>query len=318
MSSEHLPKEHFKEHQKELEKNVLAERLTTGWDKFKKGKLVSYRVMALSLIAVTAIGLFFYIRSGKRADVSSQWTELESANTLDTLDEFAKKHPNTTTGNVALLHAARYKLARVGIDELTTRDAAKQKKAADEIESARDTFEQLVGAFKDDPVNKAQCILGRVKAEAALIGMFKDGATGEQRGSVAKLIEWLETLAAEAADTPWGEDAKKSLEALKAAPTAEELARVQRGLYTIEKLPDVSPGFKPKSPGDAPPLGGLPVIPGSEPKKELPPKSPGDTPPEKPKDATPPKAPDAKAPDAKPPEPAPKPPEPAPKPPEKK
>jgi hypothetical protein len=329
MSSEHLPKETFKEHQKELEHNALATKLTTGWDKFKKGQLVSYRTMALSLIAVTAIGMFFYIRSGKRADLSAQWSELEAANSLDTLDEFAKKHPNTTTGNVALLHAARYKLGNIGIEALTTRDPAAQKKAVENIESARDTFEQLIGAFKDDPVMKVQCLLGRAKAEAALVGMFKEGHTAEFRGTVPKLIEWLDKLAAEADGTPWGEDAKKFAASLKNAPTVEELERVQRGLYTIEKLPDSLFSPKPKGPGENTPLGPLPGIPGFDPKlgplappekpkdeKKDPnaPKAPDATPPKAP-DATPPKAPDPKAKDA---QPAPKPPEPAPKPPEKK
>ena len=335
MSSEHLPKESFKEHQKDLEQNVLATKLTTGWEKFKKGQLVSYRVMAISLIAVTAIGLFFYIRSGKRSEASAQWAELEGANSVDLLEEYAKKRPNTASGNVAQLHAARYKLGNVGIEALATRDAALQKKAVENIESARDSFEQLVGVFKNDPVMKVQCILGRAKAEAALVGIYKEGHTAEFRGSVPKLIEWLDTLAAEAADTPWGEDAKKFSESLKAGPTREELERVQRGLYTIEKLPDLPPGFTPpKSPGGTPDSPKLPGIPGSDPKLgPLPPKDgdkpkdakkdapkdekkDGPKPPDAPKapDATPPKAPDPKAKDATPP----KAPEPAPKPPEKK
>lgn len=335
MSSEHAPKETFKEHQKDLEQNALAAKLTTGWDKFKKGQLVSYRVMAISLIAVTAIGLFFYIRSGKRSEASAQWAELEGANSLDLLDEYAKKRPNTASGNVAQLHAARYKLGNVGIEALGTRDAALQKKAVENIESARDAFEQLVGVFKNDPVMKVQCILGRAKAEAALIGIYKDGHTAEFRGSVAELTKWLDMLATEAGDTPWGEDAKKFAESLKTGPTREELERVQRGLYTIEKLPDLPPGFTPpKAPPGTPDAPKLPGLPGGDPKlgplppkdgdkpkdeKKDPPKDAkkdGPKPPDAPKapDATPPKAPDPKAKDA----PAPKPAEPAPKPPEKK
>jgi hypothetical protein len=332
MSSEHLPKETFKEHQKDLEQNVLASKLSGGWDKFKKGQLVSYRVMAISLIAVTAIGLFFYVRSGKRAEVSARWSDLEAANSLDRLDDYAKKYPNTTAANIAQLHAARYKLANLGIEALGTRDAAAQKKAVENIESARDTFEQLIGAFKDDPVMKVQCILGRAKAEAALVGIYKDGNTGDFRGTVPALIEWLDKLAAEAADTPWGEDAKKFSESLRSGNAREELERVQRGLYTIEKLPDLPPGFgKPKSPLDTPDTPKLPGLPGGDPKlgplapkdgdkpkdekndaKDAP-KAPDATPPKTP-DATPPKAPDPKAKDAA----APKPAEPAPKPPEKK
>lgn len=328
MSSEHLPKESFKEHQKDLEQNVLATKLTTGWDKFKKGQLVSYRTMALLLISVTAIGLFFYIRSGRRAEASARWSELESTNALDTLDEFGNKNPNTPAGNVAQLHAARYKLAAAGIEGLASRDATVQKKAVENIESARDAFEKLADAFKNDPVMKAQCLLGRAKAEAALIGIYKDGHTGDFRGSVPKLIEWLDKLAADAADTPWGEDAKKFADALRSGPTKEELERVQRGLYTIEKLPDTTPGYTPKTPGDTPETPKLPSVPGGDPKLgPLPPKDSDkpkdekkDPPKDEKKDApkaadpTPPKAADPKAKDA----PAPKPPEPAPKPPEKK
>jgi hypothetical protein len=276
MSNEHPPKETFKEHQHELEKNVLAEKITTGWDKFKQGKLISYRVMALSLLAVTAVGLYLYIRSGKRTEASARWVAMESASSVEALADLAAKYPNTPVGNLANLHVARYKLADGGVNDLTTRDQARQKKAVENIESARDLFEQLVGAFKDDKVLRAESVLGRAKAEAALIGIYKEGNTGDYRGSPKVLGEWLDRLATEAAGTPWGEDAQKMAAALKGG-AADELARVQRDLYRIDTLPSFPGGAGPKSPGDLPPLGGLSGIPGGE-KKEPGPVAPPDKP----------------------------------------
>src|SRR5438067_10818939 len=110
--------------QKDLEENALASRLSRTWDRFKQGKLISYRMMALIIIAVTAIGLTWYILRERAREASRVWFELESANTLTSLEEYSKSHPNTQAGKVAPLHIARPRHGPHGIEALAARDPA--------------------------------------------------------------------------------------------------------------------------------------------------------------------------------------------------
>lgn len=252
-----------------------SERAAHLWQQFTSGKIISYKVMAIILIVVAALVTWWWISKAKTETASKMWMEMERATTVSELEEFAKAHPNTPAGRVAQLHVARYLLGSEGIDPLNARDRVRQQKAVENIEKAREMFAKLADEFKDDPVLKAEALLGAAKAEAALIGIGKEGKPEEFRGSVEKTIEYLDRLAADAADTPWGKDAKKLADGLRDTSKPEsvraELTRVQVGLYTLPTLPTF-PGFDPIVPGGTPPSGPLPGIPGG-------PIAPGPTPP---------------------------------------
>jgi hypothetical protein len=253
------------EHKKDAETTVLAEKLTTGWEQFKQGKLIGYKWMALILLAVTAIGLFLYIRTGQVAETSKVWVELDGASTIPALEEFAKKNPNTTAAKVADLHVARYQLGPDGIEKLLdAKDAEQRKKAVESVEKGRDALAKLVDEFKNDPVLRAECYLGLAKAEAALIGITKDGSLTEFRGSVAKTAEWLDKLGELDEDAPWCKDARKMAAALKApgGPLAEEVQKVQTNLYNMALSPILPPGGGPFAPPGGPAIGGIPGFPG--------------------------------------------------------
>jgi hypothetical protein len=298
-------------HKEKLETNALGETLITGWQKFKAGQLISYKWMAVILIAVVAIFLGIYILSEKASERSKLWIELENANTRSGLVEFAEKNPNTVAGHVAELDLARFLLGPEGIDKLpTSRDEAERKTAIENIEKSRELFTKLLDAFKDQPIMQVQCLVGLAKSEAAFIGLTKPG-TLESMGSMEKLIEWLDKLAVAADGTPWGDEAKKMSDSIKGlGKTKEEFERVQRSLYTLSVLPGLGDGPKPPTN----PFDPIPGLPGGDPKPPTP-KAP--EPPKK--DAVTPKPPEPPKKDAvtpKPPEPpkkdavTPKPPEP--------
>ena len=258
------------EQKNDPETTALATKLTTGWEQFKQGKLVSYKAMAVILLVVAGVGLWLYIRSEQASAASKPWNELEAASSLAALEEFAKANPNTIAGRVAELHAARQQLGPDGIDKLVTREEGERKRAVESIGKAREAMTQLADAFKGDPVLRAECYLGLAKAEAALIGLNGEGksvggvaAPGESLGSPAKVVEWLDKLAEVADGTPWGDDAKKLSASLKnpTGPITEELKRVQTNLYNTALLPSLPPR-DPFSPGGAPPGGGFPNISG--------------------------------------------------------
>lgn len=247
------------EQKKDAQTNEIAERLGHGWQQFRQGKIISYPVMAGILLLITAIGIYFYIRSEGKAADSKKWTELEEANSIDALEKYAKQYSNTVPGKVAELHMARYLLGPDGIESLSARDEGRRRKAVENIEKARGMFEKLADDLKDYPIFKAQCYLGCAKAEEALIGYSKEGKGDEFRGSVDKLIDWLNKLAETAPDTPWGKDARTLADDLKNPAKRHELEETQKKLYT---MPTLIPGGDPRSPLDTPGVGGIPGLPG--------------------------------------------------------
>lgn len=289
--------------QKDLEENALASRLTRTWERFKQGKLISYRMMAFLIIAVTAIGLTWYILRERAREASRIWYELESLNTVSSLEEFSKEHPNTKAGKVARLQVARRWLGPEGIDMLGANDPKAKQSAVENIEKARTAFEELAGEFKDDPVIRPECYYSCARAEEALIGISKAGkpqnsligpiAPEDSRGSPDKLAEWLDKLAEAAPNTPWGDDAKKLAAAIhdKQSNTRNEIINVQAALARMQ-TPSL-PGFDPHPPiippGNTPPTPtpGVPGVPGFTPEKSGTTPNAGPTPPAAPGTTTP-------------------------------
>jgi hypothetical protein len=300
------PAPHHKEH---YETTALGTTLISNWGKFKQGKLISYKMMGIILVAGTAIGLLIYIWAEKRSLSSKYWMELEGANSLASLEDFSKAHGDSTVGRVAELDRARVLLGPEGIDKLPqARDEAERKHAVENIDMARDLMLKLIDQFKDEPILRLECLMGMAKSEAALIGYPKEGGLPtEFRGSVDKLIGWLDKVADAAEGTPWGDDAKKLSASLKSG--SKELVEVQENLYRSSVMNSgfpgggfpggpIAPGL---TPGGIPPVGGGPIAPPIAP-PTVTPTPPGPVaPPTPPTSTTPlPKPPDSKPPTPKP------------------
>ncbi|MBY0513397.1 MAG: hypothetical protein K2P78_05745 [Gemmataceae bacterium] len=236
--------------------NPLTEKLSSVWVDFKGGKLIGYKFMALFLILAVAIGLGVYLwQEGRTAD-SAKWAALDKAGTEQALDDFIKANPDNYAGRVARLHKARLKLGPKGIEAAA--QAATRPAAIQSIESAKEDFQKLADEFKDDPPFKAQCYLGLAHAEVALIGLEKHGA----KGSIDKLIEYLDKLGAIDESTPWCKQAREFSAALKdkTRPTRDELARIQQEIYDLPAMGpgDAGPGGFPGGLGPTAPIPGLP------------------------------------------------------------
>jgi hypothetical protein len=262
MSTEQKPEPPKPLHLKEqIDSNALGHTLLTTWEKFKAGQLIGYRWMGLILIAITAIIVTIYIVSEKSKAKSQLWVELDGANSLTALEKFAESHPNTQAGRAAEMDRARILLGPDGIEKLpNARDEGERKRAIDNVEKARQLMTRLIDEFQDDPILKLECLMGMAKSEAAFIGISKEGSVGEFRGSIPKLIEWLDKVSEAAEGTPWGEDAKKLSESLKNGSKRDEPEHVQRSLYALSPFSGL-PGGGPLAPGGGPglpPIGGCP------------------------------------------------------------
>lgn len=239
------------------EPNALARALTGGWEKFKQGQLLSYPMMALLLLVVTGIGVTWWIVRERDKTRSAMWVEFDGLTSNEALDDYAKKYPNTMQAKLATLERARNQLGPEGIDRLTATDAGVRNAAITNVEKAREAFAALVDEFKDDPVIKVECLLACAKAEAALVGLPKEGQLLQFRGDPKKAIEWLDKVAEAAPDTDWGKDSKKLADALRNQNTEQQVRLLQTMVYDLR--PALPPKFDPKMP--LPPgfegLGGL-------------------------------------------------------------
>ena len=234
------------------EPNALAQTLSSGWEKFKQGKLISYTMMGIILLVVLAIGVTWWLVSANRTANSAKWTELDglSSSSPAALEEFAKKYPNTMQAKIAMLEIARMQLGPEGIDRLAATDPKNRQAAVESILKAREAFPKLVDEFKDDPVIRVQCMLACAKAEAVLVGMPREGQLEQRLGDPAKAIEWLEKVANDAPETDWGKDARKLADTLKNQNTQQQVVTLQAMVYVMPTLPDPKMPFDPRMPLD--------------------------------------------------------------------
>jgi hypothetical protein len=329
--------------QKSHDQNPLSARAGEVWTSFKQGKVISYKVMAVILLLAAVIGTTIYIVYERRKSNSNLWVALEEANSQSAFEEIAKKNPDTIQAQIARLNIARNQLGPAGIDRLSGLDQGGEfrpeirKKAIESIESARETLGKLIDEFKDQPALKATCIYAMAMSEIALVAVPTKEvpqspgvvAPTEFKGSIEKVVEWLDKLAAAVPpESPWATDAKALADSLrdKTSPTAHDFTRVQQALFRPGIEPGPGAGTQPILPGfnHPGPIGGIPRGPLTPPGVPEPPankteKAPETSPPgsniapiptappkpekESTTPITPPKAPDSKTPE---PTPAPK------------
>ena len=241
------------------EPNALAAGLSTGWERFTQGQLISYPMMAVILVVVAGIGVTWWIVGERRKAESAKWVELDGLSNNPALKEYADKFPGSKQAKLAELEIARTQLGPDGIDRLTATDTTARKLAVENIEKARESFTKFADDYKDDPVIHVLCLLACAKAEAVLVGMSKEGQVEQFRGDPKKAIEWLDKVTAAAPETDWGKDAKKLADSLRNQNTQQQVVNLQSSVYVIPTLPK----FDPKMPFD--PTHGFPGGPGSGP-----------------------------------------------------
>lgn len=229
----------------------IGDRLGRGWERFKHGKVISYKWMALILLLVAGVGVGLYIRAEMRAAESGKWFTLSEQDTPDKLKQFAAQYPGTVQARSANFSRMKVLLNPQGIEAYKrAADTAGQKAAAANIEEARTLADQLPDEMKDDPIGRATCLLAGARAEQMLIGIEKEGAPNQYRGSVDKFVERINKLAEVAPDTAWGKAARTRADELK-----DPAARTRLVEYQIQEC-KLKP--KPKMPAMPPGLGGMP------------------------------------------------------------
>jgi hypothetical protein len=167
-------------HRKELQTNVLADRMGKLYESVKAGpKRGSLLVWVLVLLVLVVIVGWRYYSSVSHTDASARWLELREATNdplgiADNLQTFADKEKGTVQARIA-----RYQLARISLREGQENFASEKRgKALTSLRTARDLYEQLARETTGQPTLYQEALMGSAKTEEALaLVPGEDGGT---------------------------------------------------------------------------------------------------------------------------------------------
>jgi hypothetical protein len=202
--------------------------------------------MALLLVMIAGLGLWWYIASERSTTASRQWVAYTEANTPEKLREIARNYGGTPVALSARYNDATARLD-VGLVRLKVANPEDRRLGEEEVVAARDELAKLAGELKDRPEERAACLLGLAKAEEELAGVVvkKEGqAPLETVGSIDKAVEYYNQAAEAAApESPWAAMAKERVEFLKSDPNAK---------VTIQQLSNANQSPFPGGGGSSP------------------------------------------------------------------
>jgi tetratricopeptide (TPR) repeat protein len=189
------------EHRKELETNVLADRLGRFIEGVKEGPSpTTWLVLFVVAIAVVLIFVWRYFTHEAEAKSGARWVRLDSLTSAGDLEDFIKDKENKGTPQ---LRAARFELARFNLAE-GLRDFGKPLRhslAHDQLKNAAETYEQLAEEPGDVPLLQEEALLGAARANESL-------------GNLIKATTYYERLVKEHDKSQLAKDARAAIERL--------------------------------------------------------------------------------------------------------
>ena len=206
---------------RELEKNELADVMTTQMEKLKP-HMTKIVLIGCALI-VAILGVAFLINTNRQI-AESQWQDyFTSARFADprAMDIVAEQYPNTTPGQFALIYSA----------DATAMDASNslvnnRQTYTDKLKNAAEKYEQIVESAND------------VEPFARLRATYALAYTYESLGRFQRAEKMYQQIIDEAADTP---EAKLAEEGL-ARVTDESLTSIYAAFEAWEPPPSTAPG----------------------------------------------------------------------------
>lgn len=220
------------EHRKELQTNLLADRLGKLVQNMKSGPsqpaLIAGGVVVLVIAVIVAWVLISRNASKTKAQ---QWVAIDNATTLEDLDKIIQENPGSLPARDARFLKAR-KLMQEGQAHLYTRDfdfsptltsranlPMGRKEALQSIEEAGQLYQKLAEDCKDSPVLTQEALMGR--ATSCLI-------RGEYQDALAVYRECAKRY-------------PKSAQGEKAAKMADELEKNPAGIKEFQnRLADLA------------------------------------------------------------------------------
>lgn len=190
------------EHRRELQTNVLADRigrLIQGW---KAGPSTTGWIIAGGIaLAVIIVGGWWYLSNQAKKTRSHEWVQFDEAASLDELDQIIQKHPSAEAAREARFKKARYLLAD-GQPRLYQRGEGRTD-ALEKIKAAGELYEKLVKDSTDVPLLHQEALLNA-------------GACMAMQGDFDRAGELYADLTKRYPNTPLGKEAKERADRLDA------------------------------------------------------------------------------------------------------
>jgi hypothetical protein len=203
------------EHRRELQTNVLAERMGQLAQSFKEGP--SRGTIIVVSVLVVVVLLFYawrYISQSSEETEAARWYEWDSINSPAQLKAFVdnKEAQGSLQGKLA-----RFQQARRDLSDGLARLGVTRTDALASIKRAAETYGKLADECDDHPLLQQEALLGAAKANEAL-------------NEIDKARTLYKRLADKFPSTAMGKSAQKQLARLDKSSTDKDLEQLSKEL----------------------------------------------------------------------------------------
>jgi len=183
------------EHRKELQTNILADRMGRLVQGMKLGhKPTSLVLWVIAGLALATLIFYWYYSTTVRSGRSELWVKVaddinrNDASALDSLDKIADDNPGTMPALVARLQRARL-MEEGALEQLYS---PTRPSAIKEMIAARQTYQDLKTECALYPVLKQEALLGLARAEESLIGVPNPDDLKAELGDIDRALGYYD------------------------------------------------------------------------------------------------------------------------------
>ncbi len=153
------------EHRKELQTNILADRMGRMLDTVKtRPSRRGVLLVLLILVVIVGGGIAYVVYQGGINDNRQRWVEFDKTVDFKTLQDVAKDYEKTNQGKAARAQIAWVRLWELGIKRM----GIDTNGGVNEVVAAKEMFSQLADDCKDDPVLGAEAVYAIAVCEETL------------------------------------------------------------------------------------------------------------------------------------------------------
>jgi hypothetical protein len=210
------------EHRKELETNILADRMGRMIQGARKGPSRSTVYLVIGILAV-CVAAFIWTRWRTRSaeTLSRNWVELEGAQ-FQSLQALGTQYSTTNVGKAARLQLAWDLMWSFGIKRV---GGANSKGAMENILKAQDMYERLKDDCKNDPTFLAEALYG-----LALIEETRVLETTEDPPNMERALERYKEVTTKCKETAFAKLAQDRVDLLEDPAKVKEVQQFYRDM----------------------------------------------------------------------------------------
>ena len=213
------------EHRKELETNILADRMGRAIQSMKQRPDKRLIFWGLLVLAVLVIGWFFFRKSQLTRDESSRdWRQFA----LNEFEPRGLKSENNTSKAVLFQNAWIY-LWDYGINKIGT----KPNESLALLDRLENTYEELSRMAKDDPIYLPEALYA--------LAVIEETRAIRNRDKLNSALERFKTVADKHKDTAFGKMAQDRIEILENKDKRDEVALFYQKLQEKYRVPERPP-----------------------------------------------------------------------------